>query len=406
LIRLRTFCASLLTLFAVSGSVVGAADAAEPVSGWVETGSRSFTGEEGFTKAQGIASDGGRIFFSWNLGLHSTDLGFGTTLATNAYDAIPYDLGGMGLNHIGDIDYFDGKIYAPIEDGSAYLHPYVVTYEADTLQATGDRFALDRDRLMEGVPWVAIDPVRQVAYTAEWNDTTRLNVHRLSDFAITSTVPLSRTVGRIQGAKVYKGMLYAARDNGGEKSIEAIDPVTGQVTNLFDRNLGDDFETEGIAFVTNNSGTTMLTSDIDQSDHRVNVRSYRVAGDVTPPAISGLKARSAKVLRGKKISFELQASEAVTATTAWSRCVGGRKKPCAKTVPAGTAPALNLSSGTNRITLAPRSTSWAAGRKFNPGRWRLSLTPTDVADAIGPAASAAFTVVKPKKPNKRKQRRS
>lgn len=400
--RIRTFCASLLVLFAVTGTGANAAGAAEPVSDWAETGSRSFIGVDGFIKSQGIASDGGRIFFSWNYGLHSMSLDLDTTLADNAYDAIPYDLGAIGLDHIGDIDYFEDRIYAPIEDGGDYLHPYVVTYEADTLQPTGDRFALDRALLTEGVPWIAVDPVRRVAYTAEWNDTAVLNVHRLSDFAITSTVPLSRTIGRIQGAKVYRGMLYASRDNGAEKSIEAIDPVTGEVTHLFDRNLGENFEAEGIAFVTNGSGTTMLTSDIDQSDHRVSVHSYRIAGDVTPPVLTGLKARPAKVLRGRRIAFDLQASEAVTAVASWSRCVGGMKRPCARTKSVGGAPTLNLAAGSNRISLAPRSTGWAAGRRFNPGSWRLSLTPTDVADAVGPVVAATFTVVKPKKKKPRR----
>ncbi len=407
--RFKTLSASLFTLIAIACFNSAQAAAAEPVTGWTEIGSREFIGEEAFIKAQGIASDGGRVFFSWNFGLHSTSLEYDTILADNRYDAIPENLKSLkGLNHIGDIDYFEGKVYAPIEDGPAYLSPYIVTYEADSLQPTGDAFELDHDKLTEGVPWVAIDAPRRVAYTAEWNDTKVLNVHRLSDFAITATVPLSREIPRIQGAKVYKGMLYAARDNGAEKSIEAIDPETGQVTNVLDRNLGNGFEAEGIAFVNNATGTTMLTSDIDKSDHTVTVHSYRVNGDTTAPAITGLRAAPAKYKRGKRIRFRLESSEAVTATATWSRCAGGKKRPCSKVVPAGTAPALNLVPGVNRLSLAPRSESWAPGRRFNPGRWRLSLTPTDAADATGATVTTGFTVLKPKpkkKPRKKKQNR-
>jgi hypothetical protein len=406
--RFKAFSASLAALIAIAIFTAPQA-AAEPITGWQETGARAFKGEEAFIKAQGIASDGNRIFFSWNFGLHSTTLDYGTVLADNRFDAIPEDLKSLnGLNHIGDIDHFEGTVYAPIEDGPRYLNPFIVTYDGDTLQPTGERFELDRDLLTEGVPWVAIDAARKVAYTAEWNDTKVLNVHRLSDFAITSTVQLSREIPRIQGAKVYKGMLYAARDNGTEKSIEAIDPESGQVTNVFDRNLGTGFEAEGIAFLSNASGTTMLTSDIDKGDHTVTVHSYRVGGDTVPPAITGLRAAPAKYKRGKRIRFRLEASEAVTATATWFRCVGGKKKPCAKLAAAGTSPSLNLVPGANNISLAPRSESWAPGRRFSPGRWRLSLTPTDAADAVGPTVTAGFTVLKPKpkkKPRKKQSRR-
>jgi len=241
-------------------------------------------------------------------------------------------------------------------------------FDPDTLQPTGQRFHLDWNLLPTGVPWVAIDAARQVAYTSKWLNTGILNVHRLSDFEITSTVQLSRPVPRIQGAKVYKGMLYAARDNGAEKSIETIDPETGEVTNIFDRNLGTDHEAEGIAFVTNDSGTTMLTEDIDQSDYnRVDVHSYRVGGDVTPPAITGLTLARTKLKRGKRIKVKIESSEAATTIATWSRCIGGRKQPCGRLKPAGQPPQFTLAAGTNKFKFKPRSETWAKGKRFRPG---------------------------------------
>jgi hypothetical protein len=59
-----------------------------------------------------------------------------------------------------------------------------------------------------------VDAARGVFYTAEWNNTKVLNVFDLHTFKLIRTVPLSQTLGRIQGAKVYHGMLYAFADIG------------------------------------------------------------------------------------------------------------------------------------------------------------------------------------------------
>ncbi|MGB0119714.1 MAG: hypothetical protein WBP55_02025 [Solirubrobacterales bacterium] len=370
--------------------------AAVPVTGWQETGVRSFHGFDAFPKSQGIATDGKQVFFSWNVGLTSTDLELNDINTDHVYDAIPVDLSNKGLSHIGDIDFYEGKIYAPIEGKPTFEHSTIVTYDPETLEPAGPRFELARDPyLPDGVPWVAIDPVRQVAYTSKWNNTGLLNVHRLSDFEIVSTLELSRPIPRTQGAKVYKGMLYAARDNGSEKSIETIDLDTGVVTNLFDRNLGNENETEGIAFVTNQSGTTMLTSDIDEADGaRVDVHSYRVNGDLTAPEITSIRFEAKKIKRGKKLPVTIESSEAVSTTASWSRCVGPKKKRCGRLKPAGRPALTSLEAGTNHLLLPPRGTNWARGKKFNPGRFRLSVTPTDQADAVGPTRFAGFTVPK------------
>jgi len=372
--------------------------AATPVTGWQETGVKSFYGFDSFPKSQGIASDGKKLFFSWNVGLISTDLSMNDLNTEHVYDAIPKDLLNKGLSHIGDIDFYDGKIYAPIEGKPSYEHSTIVTYDPETLKPVGPQFELARDPyLPDGAPWVAIDPVRQVAYTSKWNNTGLLNVHRLSDFEIVSTLQLSRPIPRIQGAKVFKGVLYAARDNGPEKSIEAVDLDTGTVTNLFDRNLGDQNETEGIAFVRNENGTTMLTSDIDEADRaRVDVHSYRVNGDVTPPAIASIKFAKETVKPGANLPVTIESTEAVSTVATWSRCIGAKKKRCTELKPAGRPTLATLPAGTSSLVLPPKSETWAEGKRFNAGRFRLSITPTDIADAVGPTTSADFTVARKK----------
>lgn len=381
-----------LALFAAGG-----ARAAGPVYDWQQTGEKSFTGADAFTKSQGMASDGGRMFFSWNFGLHSMDLDMGIGLEDNL-TGIPRDLTSAGSNHIGDIDYFDGKIYAPIEDGPGYLNPTLVLYDADTLQAGPERFRLEEEKLTKGVPWVAIDEERGVAYTAEWNDTTLLNVHRLSDFAITSTIQLDKPVPRIQGAEVYKGYLYAARDNYAEKSVIAIDPVTGHVSYLFNRDLGMDHEVEGLTFVTNDGGTTLRLSDIDKSDdNRVDVASYRIAGDITPPELTLLRKNEAEPLAGQKLDVRALASEPVTIDATWSRCLGKGPRPCRRTGPARPAPLLKFNRGSTTLPVPARTRFAPEDRVLGPGRYRLKLTPVDVADATGKPVTVTARIRAPRR---------
>lgn len=379
--------AAILVLLAAAG-----AGAAGPVYDWQQTEEKSFTGVDAFTKSQGMASDGGRMFFSWNLGLHSTDLGMDVGLEDNL-TGLPLDLTSAGSNHIGDIDFFDGKLYAPVEDGPGYLNPTMVAFDPDTLRAGPERFRLDHDLLTKGVPWVAIDDERGVAYTAQWNDTTLLNVHRLSDFAITSTVQLDRPVPRIQGAEVYKGYLYAARDNYAEKSVIAIDPVTGHVSYLFNRDLGIDHEVEGMTFVTNDQGTTMRLSDIDKSDsNRVDVTSYRIAGDTTPPELTLLRRNESEPLAGRKLDVRTLASEPVTIDATWSRCLGRRPRPCRKTGTPRPAPLVKFTDGPTTLSMPTRTRYAPEGKVLGPGLYRLTLIPVDVADAVGPPVSVTARV--------------
>lgn len=280
----------IVMLFWLVAGTTPALASPPPVSDWVQTNRVQFSGTDGFFRSQGVASDGQSLFFSWNLGLSRTAINdTSNVLADNTTEAIPDDLAESNHNHIGDIDVAWGWIYAPIEDGPAYAEPWVVIYDADTLEPTGQRFLLPASLQRDGVPWIAVDQVRGVAYSMEWKDTGKLFVYSLSDFSLLRTVTLSEPVPRIQGAKIYRGNLYASRDNGSEKSIVAIDPETGTVTHLFDRNLGEDYEAEGIAFVRRSSGTMMVATGIREgSQGYTEMRIYRIGGDTTAPALSGV----------------------------------------------------------------------------------------------------------------------
>lgn len=243
-------------------------------------------------RSQGAATDGRHWFFSWQFGLERTNDAY---FAQQRKDpAIPKRLRRQGSNHIGDIDWFEDRVYAPIEDGSAYLHPYIGLYYAGTLNFTGKAYELPQALQTKGVPWVAVDGPRRVAYTAEWDPTPQINVFDIDhSMAYLRSIPLGTVIGRIQGAKVFEGMLYASSDDA-TKDVYKINLDTGTVIKLFSlapidgKPLG---EAEGLVFRDLDDGTQMHTLDVQANSLGVHFRHHQ---RVVPPlrnTLCGIAAR-------------------------------------------------------------------------------------------------------------------
>jgi hypothetical protein len=232
-------------------------------------------------RSQGLASDGRSLTFSWQFGLMRTTTDPAETpLARNTL-AIPPAIAAQGGNHIGDIDIAGGKVYAPIEDGAKrpdgtrYQHPFIALYDAKTLNYTGEAHELPQALHTEGVPWIAVDAARGVFYTAEWNDTKIINVFDLRTFALRKTITLSQTLGRIQGAKVHDGMLYAFADlKDVPRPVYKIDPDTGHVLTVATIALPAGSESEGLAFYDQPDGTALHTLDVTPDSLGVDLRDH------------------------------------------------------------------------------------------------------------------------------------
>ena len=95
-------------------------------------------GDRALIRGQGVTTDGEYLYFSGNFFLNKTNIQTHETVANNLL-AIPPALLLKGCNHIGGIGYYDGKIYAPIEDGSAYQHPYIAIFFSFTFNRAGIR---------------------------------------------------------------------------------------------------------------------------------------------------------------------------------------------------------------------------------------------------------------------------
>jgi len=215
----------------------------------------SFTG---LYRSQGIATDGSRWFFSWQYGLEIADESFHSVMRNsrfmrpkrwyerlpwalhrgtmpNLVPGIPASLVGRGLDHIGDIDYHDGIIYASLDATPGFTHGHVALYNASDLSFTGAVFSLigsPANRKKDVASWVAVDAAHNRGYGKEWRRGNTINIYNLSDWSFQRTLTLDKPLKRIQGAKVHGEWLYMASDNA-TQSVYRANVLTGHVEELF-----------------------------------------------------------------------------------------------------------------------------------------------------------------------------
>lgn len=214
----------------------------------------SFTG---LYRSQGIATDGEQWFFSWQYGLEIANDEFESIqrnssfqLPMNLVPGIPANLLGQGLNHIGDIDYHNGIIYASLDTTKGYTNGHVALYNASDLSYTGITYELTgapSNPKKDIASWVAVDAKRNLGYGKEWQSGNTINVYNLQDWSFDHTITLDMALENIQGAKVHGDWLYMASDNT-TQSVYRANLLTGHVEELFRLPTpAGDREIEGIA---------------------------------------------------------------------------------------------------------------------------------------------------------------
>ncbi len=216
-------------------------------------------------RSQGITTDGKYYYFSSKWGLTKSELDGKTRVKSNPL-AIPKKLKDeYGLAHIGGISYSkaDNCIYAGLEDSKVWEYPVVAVYDADTLKFTGRYYILDKALHTRGLPWVAVDNDRGLLITLDHSKkANELIFYDIADnMKYVGSVKLSETVRSIQGAEMYRGMLYAAT-NDDTQAVYKIDPKSGEVSKYFDRNLTKGSEGEGITVLETADGAVFHAIDM------------------------------------------------------------------------------------------------------------------------------------------------
>jgi hypothetical protein len=211
----------------------------------------------GLYRTQGLATDGNHWFFSWQYGLEIANNDFQSLkrnssfqLPANLVPGIPANLLAQGLNHIGDIDYYGGVIYASLDTTSGYTNGHVALFNARDLSYTGIVYELTgapSNPKKDIASWVAVDAPRQRGYGKEWQSGNTINVYNLGDWRFKGTITMDMALESIQGAKVHGDWLYMASDNA-TQSVYRANLLNGHVEELFRLPTPTgDREVEGIA---------------------------------------------------------------------------------------------------------------------------------------------------------------
>ena len=204
-----------------------------------------------------MATDGRRWFFSWQYGLEIANNKFQSVLRNSSFQlpmtlvpGIPTSLLAQGLNHIGDIDYYNGIIYASLDTTSGYTNGHVALYNASDLTYTGVSYPLTgapSNPHKDVASWVAVDAKRNYGYGKEWQSGNTINVYNLQDWSFNRTITMDTALENIQGAKVHGDWLYMSSNNT-TQSVYRVNLINGHVQELFrlPTPVGDR-EVEGIA---------------------------------------------------------------------------------------------------------------------------------------------------------------
>ena len=166
------------------------------------------------------------------------------------------------VNHIGDIDVYNGEIYAGVEyfmDGEA-KNIQIAIYDAQTLKMTRT-FPFAPESGHNEVSGIAVDPDDEIVFMCSWADGESgryLYMYDMNDGTYLGKVHLQAPPQWIQGIAYLDGYIYITADDGTADDGEAdhvyrikVDPNSSYATVALERTLDDVIlpgEIEGISF--------------------------------------------------------------------------------------------------------------------------------------------------------------
>lgn len=208
---------------------------------------QNFPLEKALIRGQGVSTNNDYFYFSSNLSIIKTTPD--GEIVKKSLPSIPLSLLLKGVNHIGGISYYNGKIYCGAEDSENYLSPYVLVYDSENLKLLGS-YPMPYELFDDGVPWVAADGENGLLYSSVWKKTDKLYVFDLETMEFIKSITLSKEVSRIQGAEMFDGKLYLSVDtkNTDYKEILRVDLSRGNVETVMKRFVSPSCEAEGMTF--------------------------------------------------------------------------------------------------------------------------------------------------------------
>lgn len=236
-------------------------------------------GLETLGRSQGVTTDGESWIFSGKSSLTRVSLDGETVLAVNLK---PFKgLEEYGVDHIGGISYYNGYVYASMEDSKVWNSPSVALFDAETLEFAGVFNLFSNEILYRGCPWVCCDGESGLLYAANSRNTTEIYCFDIDTFELVKTVPLKFELKAVQGAEMYDGCMYAAT-NDVTRAVYKINVKNGDTEKYFDRIMYqpkfiDNFGGEGedITVLKTEDGTLFHALDIGALFIDSNLRHYK-----------------------------------------------------------------------------------------------------------------------------------
>jgi len=239
-----------------------------PPEYYPDTGVTSYVLFDALVRSQGITTDGEHLYFGWNFGLTKTDLSGKSAVKISL---LPLDLLRKGVDHIGGVSYYDGKIYCGMEDSSVFENLYIGVYDAKTLKFIQSK-AVPLENHENGIPWVAADRDTGLLYSARRDRAETLNIYDAETLELVNTLALDAPVHKIQGGEVYDGVLYLSDSREGQ-TIFAVNLATGQVQTLFRRHVPAN-KGQGLTILPMENGAFFHILDEDTDRLSIHLRSY------------------------------------------------------------------------------------------------------------------------------------
>lgn len=215
-------------------------------STWTEVASITIPNTFFGMSGQGVGSEGQYIYWSGKDILKQSTVGpdINITVTNSVFPAIPERMKQLGYDHIGDIDVFNGIIYAPIEEPN-YTHPAIAWYSTEL------KFMNYVATHQSHMPWVAVDPSTKLLYSSEYDNVTYLYVYNAQSLNLVGelslSVPLEQSLMAIQGGFIYEDLLYLTSSwNHSFVTVYVVDINTGEWLSDQTFHLDSQGEAEGL----------------------------------------------------------------------------------------------------------------------------------------------------------------
>ena len=282
--NIMEFISSIKSLLSVLLSLVALIGGAISGNSSVKQGDIKLVNEytynlaDGTSFGQGLTTDGeyfygfGAIKVAGYNAITKIDAKTGEIVKVNDF-CIPKNLMLKGYSHVGDGDYYNGKLYVACED-LFFTNPAILVYDAETLDFIEHHTLPKNFTKDDHLPWCTV--YDGVIYLSEFRNVDSIKMLSLEDFSSLGEIKLNTTLNKVQGGDIYEGVLYLATDDGNiDKPTYSVNLETGEVQLEFIRSMGRvNSEAEGMAVYPFEDGSLFHLVDVGSS---VYIRSYAVA---------------------------------------------------------------------------------------------------------------------------------